>query len=52
MHMLLPVRSSEISFEVLLYSLTAYTKQLRELLLCVFAVKFYKEKNFKKMINS
>jgi hypothetical protein len=45
MHKLFPVRSSEISFKVLLISLTAYTKQLGELRLCVFALKVYKEKN-------
>jgi len=38
MHMQFAVRSSEISFELLLFSHAAYTKQLAELLLCVFVL--------------
>jgi hypothetical protein len=45
--MLFPARSSELSFEVLLLSVTAYTQQLGELHLCVFALTCYKEKKDK-----
>jgi hypothetical protein len=38
MHMHLAVRDSEISFELLLFSQAAYTKQQTELLLCVFVL--------------
>ena len=38
MHMKFTVRNSEISFEILLFCQAAYTKQLAELLLCVFAL--------------
>jgi len=33
------VRNSEISFEILLFCRAAYTKQLAELVLCLFALK-------------
>jgi len=38
MHMHFAVRNSEISFELWLFSQASYTKQLAELILCVFAL--------------
>jgi hypothetical protein len=38
MHMHFAVRNCEISFDLLLFCQAAYTKQLAELLLCVFGL--------------
>jgi hypothetical protein len=38
MHTHFAVRNSEVNFELLVFSQAAYTKQLAELILCVFAL--------------